>query len=425
MKVSSLSSAPYNPRKISEEQLKKLKKSLEEFGDLSGVVFNKRTGNLIGGHQRVRIFKEEDPQIDIKERTQTEVIGSFKYKGHLFTYRQVDWDEKKEKKANITANNPHIQGYFTDELQLMLDELKLEEDFIPLGLDALITEKTEENKTEEDGGAGAIPKVPVAKLGDIYELNDHILMCGDSTSSEQVKTLIGKKPVQMTFTDPPYNVAYDQNRGPKRKPTKTDGTIKNDKMSREDFEKFVEGFMINILDNTAGGIYICMSSKEWGTIMNGFESNGGHWSATIIWNKNNFVIGRADYHRKFEPILYGWKEGNKRYFTPDRKQSDVWDIAKPQKSILHPTMKPVQLVGQAIVNSSRAGDSVLDLFTGSGSTLIACEQLDRQFRGMELDERFIDVIVQRWIKYMEERGKKYNIKRNGEEVTKEELYVNN
>src|SRR5690554_913137 len=141
MKVSNLSSAPYNPRKISEDQLKKLKKSLEKFGDLSGVVFNKKTGNLIGGHQRVKIFKDEDPEIHVlKESPKNEIIGYFEYKGHRFTYREVNWNEKKEKEANITANNPFIQGQFTEGLQLLLEELKLEEDFIPLGLNELLIE---------------------------------------------------------------------------------------------------------------------------------------------------------------------------------------------------------------------------------------------------------------------------------------------
>lgn len=202
----------------------------------------------------------------------------------------------------------------------------------------------------------------------------------------------------MVFTDPPWNVNYgavtdDNAMGYKPR------TILNDHMKTDDFKKFMESVFSVMNESCKDGAmaYVVMSAQEWGNLMLAMYENGYHWSSTIIWNKDHFVMSRKDYHTKYEPIWYGWKEGDARLHPlSDRTQSDVWDFDRPIKSEEHPTMKPVALVARAVENSTNKGDVVLDLFGGSGTTLIACEQTGRQCRMMELDPHYCDVIIKRW-----------------------------
>ena len=189
----------------------------------------------------------------------------------------------------------------------------------------------------------------------------------------------------MIFTDPPYNVDYQ---------SKT-RKIANDNLGAG-FGAFLETVCRNLLNCSRGAVYICMSSSELATLQSAFVAAGGHWSTFLIWAKNTFTLGRSDYQRQYEPILYGWKAGSSHFWCGDRDQGDVWSMAKPVVNDLHPTMKPVELVERAIRNSSRTGDVVLDAFGGSGSTLIACERLDRKARLIELEPKYVDVIVRRW-----------------------------
>ena len=219
------------------------------------------------------------------------------------------------------------------------------------------------------------------------------MLCGDATKAEDYKALLGDELVDMTFTDPPYNVNYaktakDKMRGKNR-------PILNDNLG-ENFQGFLESACQNILGVTKGAVYIAMSSSELDTLQSAFRSAGGKWSTFVIWAKNTFTLGRADYQRQYEPILYGWKDGADHYWCGARDQGDVWQIKKPQKNDLHPTMKPVELVERAIRNSSKTRDLVLDPFGGSGSTLIACEKSGRRARLIELDPKYVDVIVRRW-----------------------------
>jgi DNA modification methylase len=197
----------------------------------------------------------------------------------------------------------------------------------------------------------------------------------------------------MTFTDPPYNVDYgsspkDRLRGKRRK-------ILNDNLGCG-FEIFLQDACTNILAVTKGAVYVCMSSSELHTLQRTFVATGGKWSTFVIWAKSTFTLGRADYQRQYEPILYGWRDGADHYWCGARDQGDVWFFDKPVRNDLHPTMKPVALVGRAIRNSSKTRDIVLDPFGGSGSTLIACEKTGRQARLVELDPRYVDVIILRW-----------------------------
>jgi DNA modification methylase len=213
-------------------------------------------------------------------------------------------------------------------------------------------------------------------------------MCGDSTKSESVKSLLDGQLVDMIFTDPPYNVNYEG----------TVGKIQNDNMDNNAFFTFLTGAFENMFSGIkeGGAIYVCHADTEGVNFRTAFANAGFKLAECLIWAKDQFVFGRQDYHWRHEPILYGWKEGTGHYFINDHTQDTIWEFPRPKHNDLHPTMKPIELVGRAINNSSKVGWKVLDLFGGSGSTLIACEQANRQAFSMELDEKYVDVIVKRF-----------------------------
>lgn len=280
---------------------------------------------------------------------------------------------------------------------------------------------------------------PIAKLGDLYQLGRHRLICGDSTSRETIEKLMAGEKADMIFTDPPYNVDYTGGMGTHDKNDRQG--ILNDKMSASQFYKFLLDACRNMIDFCSGGIYICMSSSELHTLKIAFEEAGGHWQSFIIWVKNTFTLSRSDYQHTYEPILYGWPQRiTGHYFIELRdngnvwedlmkikanydgefttlrfsgfelkikgkaegqikrgkQKIDVWRYNKPVKSPDHPTQKPIELCAEAIKNSSTEGRIVLDLFMGSGSTLLAAEKLKRVCYGCELDPKFVDVIIARW-----------------------------
>ncbi len=224
-------------------------------------------------------------------------------------------------------------------------------------------------------------------------LGPHRLLCGDATVAESYEALLQGEPVDMVFTDPPYNVNYANSA--KDKLRGKDRAILNDNLG-DGFYDFLLAALTPAVAHCSGGIYVAMSSSELDVLQAAFRAAGGKWSTFIIWAKNTFTLGRADYQRQYEPILYGWPEGATRHWCGDRDQGDVWAIKKPQKNDLHPTMKPVELVERAIRNSSRPGNVVLDPFGGSGTTLIAAEKSGRVARLIELDPKYVDVIVRRW-----------------------------
>ena len=242
--------------------------------------------------------------------------------------------------------------------------------------------------------APEVQETAIAKLGDIWQLGRHRLMCGDSTIENNVLNLMGGAKARMVFTDPPWNVSYGQeNERWKQR------SILNDSMSTEDFKEFMYGAFkcMNAASEQGAMTYVVMSAQEWGNMMLALADNDYHWSSTIIWNKDQLVLSRKDYHTKYEPIWYGWKNGEARLHPlEDRKQCDVWDFDRPKVSEEHPTMKPVGLVARAIQNSSNIDDTILDLFGGSGTTLIAAEQTERVCYMMELDPKYVDVIIKRW-----------------------------
>ena len=245
-----------------------------------------------------------------------------------------------------------------------------------------------------DAALEAAHAAPVAQRGDLWRLGDHRLLCGDAADPGDVSRLLDGRKAQIAFTDPPYNVDYGHHGGQQRGSRRR--TIANDALPPEQWEAFCRAWAGNLLAHVDGALYICMSTREWPTVSRVLEELGGHWSDTIIWMKDRFVLGRADYQRQYEPLWYGWREGAEHHWCGDRDQGDVWTIERPAGSELHPTMKPLALVERAIENSSRAGDLVLDLFLGSGSTLIAAERTGRVCYGTELDPHYCHIVVARW-----------------------------
>ena len=282
-----------------------------------------------------------------------------------------------------------LSGFEDDELKKLLKSLDARE------------KKERLENFDLDAAVKAAQSSPVAKLGDIWLLGEHRLVCNDSTDREAVQRLMGQSKAAMTFTDPPYNVNY----GDHRHSGASQRAIANDNLG-EVFEPFLEKACKNILEFTDGAVYICMSSSELHTLQKAFIAAGGHWSTFIIWAKNTFTIGRSDYQRQYEPILYGWREGVSHYWCRDRDQGDVWQVDKPSSSPLHPTMKPLALIERAIQNSSQNGDKVLDTFLGSGSTLIACERTGRTCYGMELEPLYVDIARMRWESFTGEKAKR-------------------
>lgn len=368
---------PYekNPRK-NDEAVKYVAESIKQFGFKVPIVID-RDGIIVAGHTRYKAAKKlnlkEVPCIVADDLTDEQVKA--------FRLADNKVAEKSEWDFDLLA----------DELDELFDF-----DMTAFGFD----EEEEEDEPVaivEDDYDIEPPEEPKAKRGDIYKLGNHRLMCGDSTSIDDVGRLMDGEKASMGFTDPPWNVNYGAVKDGNAQGYKP-RTILNDFMGTEDFKEFMfKAFAsLNFAMLDGAMTYVVMSAQEWGNMMLTLAQNNYHWSSTIIWNKDSLVLSRKDYHTKYEPIWYGWKEGTRLCPLEDRKQSDVWDVPRPKKSEEHPTMKPVELVARAITNSSKKGDVVIDLFGGSGTTLIASEQTGRCCRMMELDPKYVDVIVNRW-----------------------------
>jgi DNA modification methylase len=387
---------PANPRKISDAELEALTRSLQEFGFVQPVVALRSDHTVVGGHQRL--------------------VAARKLGMRQVPVVYVDLPLKQGRLLNLALNK--ISGSWEDELlaRMVADLSSLETADLSLAgfsedeLEKLLhsldhREKRERAETFDlDAALEAAQAAHGAKRGDLWALGDHRLRCGDATDAADVVRLLDGKRAQLVFTDPPYNVALGDHGGQQQSARKR--RIRNDALSPEAFEAFCRGWAKNLLDSVDGAAYVCMSTKEWPLVSRLLEDAGGHWSDTIIWCKDRFVLGRAAYQRGYEPLWFGWCEGAKPYWCGDRDQSDVWRIARPSDSPLHPTMKPLELIERAIENSSKPGDIVLDLFLGSGSTLVAAERTGRVCYGMELDPHYAQVAVLRWEAFTEEKAEK-------------------
>ncbi len=376
---------PYanNARTHSDGQIAEIAASIAEFGFVNPILLDEG-GVIIAGHGRLlaarNLGMSEVPTIQLAHLSET------------------------QRKALIIADNRIAlnAGWDEDLLKLELEALQLDDfdldilGFDPAEIDDLLFGEDETEEENED--IPELPEEPISKSGDVWICGDHRVLCGDATVVTDIEKLMDGQLADMVFTDPPYNVDYGNTAKDKQRKAKGKSggrTIMNDNLG-EAFEQFLYDAITNMLMVTKGSLYICMSSSELHTLQRAFVTAGGKWSTFIVWAKNTFTLGRADYQRQYEPILYGWKEGNDRYWCGARDQGDVWFVNKPRVNDLHPTMKPVELVERAIKNSSKTKDIVLDPFGGSGSTLIACERLGRQCRTSELDPKYVDVIVKRW-----------------------------
>ena len=373
---------PYdkNPRTHSTEQVNQIAASIAEFGFLNPILVDTAAG-IIAGHGRLQAAK----QLGL---AQVPVVV-------------LDHLTDAQKRAYVIADNKLAlnAGWDEDLLRAEMEALAAEDFDLPVmgfsddELAGILAEPTvTEGKTDEDSVPEA-PVTPVSKPGDIWKLGHHRLLCGDSTVLANVEKVLDGALADMVFTDPPYNVDYGNSA--KDKQRGTNRTIMNDNLG-DGFAQFLYDSCVNMLTVCKGAIYVCMSSSELHTLQKAFIDAGGKWSTFVIWAKNTFTLGRADYQRQYEPILYGWKQGADHFWCGARDQGDVWFVNKPVRNELHPTMKPVELVERAIQNSSKSRDIVLDCFGGSGTTLIACEKLNRQCRMIELDPKYADVIVKRW-----------------------------
>jgi DNA modification methylase len=382
----SLRPDPANPRRIGAKELEALTRSIKEYGLIDPIIARKEDRTVIGGHQRLlaarKLGLERVPVVFL------------------------DLSPERARLLNIALNE--ISGEFdaellgqllaslgdTSELDLTLSGFDEKEiDDLLRGLE--VREKRDRPESFDlDLALRAAYENPRAKPGDLFQLGRHRLLCADATKAEDVDRLLHGERAAMCFTDPPYNVSLGDHGGRQRGTSRR--KLANDALAPEAWEAFCRGWTTSLLTNVDGALYVCMSTKEWPVVTRVLAETGGHWSDTIIWMKDRFVLGRSDYQRAYEPIWYGWREGAKRQFTGGRDQSDVWQIPRPDESPLHPTMKPLELIERAIENSCRPGEAVLDLFLGSGSTLIACERTGRICHGLEIDPHYASLSIARW-----------------------------
>jgi len=370
---------PYinNSRTHSDEQVAQIAASIKEFGWTNPILVDGDNG-IIAGHGRLMAARKlgytEVPTIELKDLTETQRKAYIIADNRLAL--NAGWDNEM---LTIELNDLLADGFALEMLG-----------FDPKELDALLEPEVVEGLTDEDA-VPDVPEEPTTKLGDIYQLGNHRLMCGDSTSIDAVTKLTSGGGVDMLLTDPPYNVAYEGS-------TKEKLTIKNDNMANDQFRQFLrDAFVTADLMMKAGAVFYIWHADSEGLNFRGACVDAG-WTVRqcLIWKKSSLVMGRQDYHWKHEPCLYGWKDGAGHLWAADRKQTTILEFDKPSRNGEHPTMKPVALFEYQMLNNTKGGDIVLDLFGGSGTTLLAAEKHGRYARLMELDPKYCDVIVKRW-----------------------------
>lgn len=377
-KLADLIPADYNPRKDlqpGDAEYEKLKRSIETFGYVEPIIWNEQTGRIVGGHQRLKVMQD-------------------------LNYKEIDCviisiDEDQEKALNVALNK--ISGSWDeDKLMSLMTDLEGSDFDVSLTgfdvaeLDELFKDSITDGIEEDDFDVEEELKQPaMSKQGDVWTLGKHRLYVGDSTNKTSYEKLMEDKQANLVVTDPPYNVDYEGSAG----------KIKNDKMENHAFYEFLLAAftqMENVMTNEAS-IYVFHADTEGYNFRRAFQETGFYLSGTCIWKKNSLVLGRSPYQWQHEPVLFGWKKKGKHRWYSGRKETTIWEYDKPKRNKEHPTMKPIPLMAYPIMNSSTSNSIVLDPFGGSGSTLIACEQIDRICYTMELDEKFADVIVKRYI----------------------------
>ena len=385
---------PYarNARTHTDDQVTKVAASIREFGWTNPILVDGQNG-IVAGHCRLLAAKKlglaRVPVIELAYLTEA------------------------QKRAYILADNQlaiNGSGWDDELLRIELSELRDEDFDVSLTgfdeaeIDRMLAEAEEEPDVQGNTDEDAVPDQQgetVSKEGDVWIMGPHRLLVGDCTKEESYARLLDGEHAALVVTDPPYNVAYQG----------AAGTIQNDDLG-DGFKDFLSSALKPMLERCDGACYIAMSSSELDALQSAFRECGGHWSTFIIWAKDRFTLGRSDYQRQYEPMLYGWREGAKRHWCGARDQGDVWQIKKPVRNEFHPTMKPVELFERCLRNSSEPGDIILDCFAGSGTTVIACEKAGRVARLMELDPKYADVIVRRWQEFT---GKKAEREADGVE----------
>lgn len=380
LKLDSLNPAKYNPRTITTDEFNGLCESLKTFGQQENLIVNKDM-TIISGHQRFEAMKYLG---------WTEAVCNV-----------VDLDKKHEKKLNVLMNSQAISGKYDDlKLSEILEELKLDDDYESLRLDKLEPLDLSDIEVEEDEAPEVSQEPPVSKLGEVYQLGRHRVMCGDSTEFGQVSDLMDGKQVDMVFTDPPYSVNYSK-KNKEILGAKEYTEITNDNLSVKDTASQIwKPVFDNLAEIAKDDCSIYCTMPQGGDQMMMMMMDRWQVKHELIWVKESpvFSMNRLDYDYKHEPIAYGWMKKHNWYGKGEHTKS-VWEIHRDgDKS--HPTMKPIALIANAILNSTKEDDMVVDLFLGSGSTLIACEQTDRTCYGMELDPKYIDVIRKRYWKFI-------------------------
>jgi DNA modification methylase len=381
---------PVNARRMDEDELDALERGIRQFGVVQPIVARREDRVVIDGHERLvaarRLGLTTVPVVYLDLSTeQARLLG--------LSLNQISgsWDDVLL--ARLLAD---LQA--TPDLDLSLSGFS--EDAINEAIRRIETREKRDRPEafDLDEALEAASRAPRAKPGDLWRLGDHRLLCGDATNPDNLGRVLGGRRAAMAFSDPPYNVDLGRHGGQQRDARRR-RPIANDALDPVAWEAFVRAWSRTLLGSTDGAIYCCMSSKELPLVSRILAEEGGHWSDTIIWSKDRFVLGRADYQRAYEPIWFGWREGAAHHWCGDRDQGDVWQIARPSESPLHPTMKPLALIERAIANSSRDGDIILDPFLGSGSTIIAAERTGRVCAGIELDPVYVDVAVARWERF--------------------------
>jgi DNA modification methylase len=398
--VNSLFPDRKNARKRTDRSATLIEESLKRYGAARSIVIDEDNRILAGngtidaakraGIKNVRIIETDGDEIIAVKRTgltEDEKIGLA-----LADNRTSDLSEWDQEMLRRLSEEHDISPWFNDE---DLNELLAVTELPP-----------EQGKTDPDD-VPEPPADPITKPGDLWILGNHRLLCGDSTNPQHVERLMDGKKADMVFSDPPYNVAFSgalssTSKGGKivkmsqgyTNPSSTHEEIKNDNMSKAEFGDFMLSVLSVIKTYCVGGYYICFSSATLNELLVPLVQSGLGWKSIIVWNKNQSPMGGGHFRRKYEPIVYGYLEN--RFYGREYAEDDVWDVDRTRKNDLHPTMKPVELVEKAIGYSSKKGERVMDLFGGSGSTLIACEKTSRHCRMMELDPAYVDCIVKRW-----------------------------
>ena len=395
--VTDINPAKYNPRKdlkSGDPAYEKLKRSMTEFGYVEPIIWNEETGNIVGGHQRYKVLVAEG-------HTEVECVI-------------VKMSPEREKALNVALNKVTGDWEFEALADLIKDLETQDFDVTLTGFDAaeiedLFSQVHDKDAKDDDYDVNkALEEAAFVEPGDVWLLGRHRLLCGDATKPEDVERLMDGKKANLVLTDPPYNVDFESANGLK---------IQNDKQDNDTFYSFLLAAFKNMAEHTApgGSIYVFHADTEGLNFRKAFIEAGFHLSGVCIWKKNSLVLGRSPYNWIHEPILFGWLRGGKHKWFTGRSETTVWNYDKPKKNGEHPTMKPVPLLCYPIKNSSQVNGIVIDLFGGSGSTLIACEQIDRIAYTLELDPKYATVIVKRFIEQVDTDDDVYLL-RDGEKI---------